>query len=90
VVEDSQVQRLAAEVQVPKFGNCAFALKDFRQTASEPAIALSASEGRCTVRLWEQEDKVTVAFSACQDRCARGGFEYVWPILVDARTGECS
>ncbi|HZV54924.1 MAG TPA: hypothetical protein VFF82_08290 [Rhodocyclaceae bacterium] len=90
LVEDSQVRRLQAEVQVPRRGNCAFALKDFRQTANEPAVTLSAASGQCTVRLWEQEGRVTVAFNSCKDRCGGDSFDYVWPILVDASTGTCS
>jgi hypothetical protein len=89
LVQESQVRRLQAEVQVPKRGNCAFALKDFRQTANEPAVTLSAASGQCTVRLWEQEGRVTVAFNSCRDRCGGDSFDYVWPILVDARTGSC-
>lgn len=90
LVEDSQVRTLQAEIQVPKRGNCAFALKDFRQTAKEPSVTLSSSRGACTVRVWEQEGKVTVAFNSCRDRCEGDSFDYVWPILVDARTGKCS
>jgi pyruvate/2-oxoglutarate dehydrogenase complex dihydrolipoamide acyltransferase (E2) component len=89
LVQESRVQRLQAAVEVPKRGNCAFELKDFRQTASEPAVVLSAAGSSCTVRLWEQEGRVTVAFNSCRDRCEGGSFEYVWPILVDAGTGRC-
>lgn len=89
LVQESRVQRLQAAVEVPKRGSCAFDLKDFRQTASEPAVVLSASGSRCLVRLWEQEGRVTVAFNGCHDRCDGGSFEYVWPILVDARSGRC-
>jgi len=89
LVEDSQVRRLNAEIQVPARGNCAFALKDFRQTAKEPSVTLSSISGACTVRVWEQEGKVTVAFNSCKDRCQGDSFDYVWPILVDARTGSC-
>jgi hypothetical protein len=90
LVQESRVQRLEAQVTVPGRGNCAFALKDFRQTASEPAVVLSAADSACKVRLWEQEGRVTVSFSNCRDRCVAGSFDYVWPILVDADSGECS
>lgn len=89
-VDDSQVRRLQAEVNVPQRGNCTFDLKDFRQTASQPAVVLSAASSACTVRLWEQEGRVTVAFNNCRDRCGGGSFDYLWPILVDAGTGRCS
>jgi hypothetical protein len=90
LVEDSQVRTLQAEIQVPKRGNCTFALKDFRQTAKEPSVTLASASGKCIVRVWEQEGKVTVAFNSCRDRCEGDSFDYVWPILVDARTGKCS
>jgi hypothetical protein len=88
-VANSQVSALKAEIQVPKRGNCAFDLKDFRQTAKEPSVTLNSS-GACTIRMWEQEGKVTVAFNACKDRCQGDSFDYVWPILVDAKSGKCS
>lgn len=89
-VDKSKVNALQAEIQVPKHGGCAFALKDFHQTAREPSVTLVANSGTCTVRIWEQEGKVTVAFNNCKDRCQGDSFDYVWPILVDARTGKCS
>jgi hypothetical protein len=90
LVDNSQVRALQADIEVPKRGNCAFDLKDFRQTAKEPSVTLVANSGACTVRVWEQENKVTVAFNSCKDRCQGDSFDYVWPILVDARTGKCS
>lgn len=90
VVDKSQVNALQAEIQVPRRGNCAFALKDFHQTAREPSITLVANSGACTVRVWEQEGKVTVAFNSCKDRCQGDSFDYVWPIIVNAKTGKCS
>jgi hypothetical protein len=88
-VSNSEVSALQAEIQVPKRGNCAWALKDFRQTAKEPTLTLNSS-GACSIRLWEQEDKVTVAFSNCKDRCQGESFDYVWPIIVNTKTGKCS
>jgi hypothetical protein len=88
VVTNSDVSALQAEIQT-KRGNCAWALKDFRQTAKEPSVALNSS-GACTIRLWEQEGKVTVAFNNCKDRCQADSFDYVWPIIVNIKTGKCS
>jgi hypothetical protein len=88
-VDKSQVSALQAEIQVPRRGKCAFDLKDFHQTAKEPSVTLN-SKGACTIRLWEQEGKVTVAFNSCKDRCQGDSFDYVWPILIDAKTGKCS
>jgi hypothetical protein len=90
LVDNSQVRSLQAEIQVPKHGSCTFALNDFRQTAREPSVTLSSNSGACIVRIWEQEGKVTVAFNSCKDRCQGDSFDYVWPILVEARTGKCS
>jgi len=90
LVEDSQVRKLQADITVPKHGKCSFALKDFHQTAKEPSVTLAAESGKCTVRMWEQEGKVTVAFNSCKDRCQADSFDYVWPILVDAKSGKCS
>jgi hypothetical protein len=89
VVSNSAVSALQADIQVPKRGNCAWALKDFHQTAKEPTLTLSSS-GACSIRLWEQEDKITVAFSNCKDRCQGDSFDYVWPIIVNTKTGKCS
>ena len=89
-VDKSRVNALQAEIQVPKRGKCTFALKDFHQTAREPSVTLVANRGACTVRVWEQEGKVTVAFNSCKDRCQGDSFDYVWPIIVNAKTGKCS
>ncbi|HTY04355.1 MAG TPA: hypothetical protein VMC81_11570 [Rhodocyclaceae bacterium] len=89
-VEDSQVQRLQADLEVPGRGRCSFALKDFRQTAREPSVTLSALTSKCVVRLWEQEGQVTVAFNTCRERCQSDAFDYIWPIKVDPKTGTCS
>ncbi|MBU1236433.1 MAG: hypothetical protein KJ634_10525 [Gammaproteobacteria bacterium] len=89
-VKESQVSRFAAEIRVPKRGKCNFDFKDFRQTATEPSVTLMSNKGTCTVRMWEQEGKVTVAFNSCKDRCQGNSFDYVWPILVNTKTGKCS
>jgi hypothetical protein len=39
--------------------------------------------------MWEQGDRVTVTANDCAEKCTRGAFEYVWPILFDKRTGGC-
>ncbi len=89
-IDKSQVNALQAEIQVPKRGSCSFALKDFQQTAKEPSVTLTARSGSCTVRIWEQESKLTVAFNSCKDRCQGDSFDYVWPIIVNTKTGKCS
>jgi hypothetical protein len=89
-VKEAAVKRLEASVVVPKHGNCRFRLTDFRQTDSLPHVVLAAKQGDCTVRLWEQENKVTVAFRDCRAECSGDSVDYLWPILVDNRKGSCS
>lgn len=88
-VTDAQVHAFQANVHVPKRGACSFDLKDFRQTATLPNVVLHASGSRCVVRMWEQGQRVTVAFNDCQDKCSGEAYAYLWPILANARTGRC-
>jgi hypothetical protein len=87
-VDKSQVDTLVAEIQT-RHGKCNFALKDFQQTEKEPVVKLKAKRGKCVVRVWTQEDKISVAFEECKDRCQRDSFDYVWPIGVNTKTGRC-
>lgn len=89
-VKEAAVKRLEASVDVPKRGSCRFKLADFRQTDSQPAVVLAARKGDCKIRLWEQEDQVTVAFRDCRVECSGDSVDYLWPILVDNRKGSCS
>jgi hypothetical protein len=90
LVRDDDVRSLDAEVNVPKHGSCHFALKDFRQNGSRSSIELNAAGSRCSVRMWEQGARVSVAFSNCAVQCSGGAHEYLWPILVDTGSGRCS
>lgn len=89
-VKEATVKRLEASVDVPKHGSCRFKLADFRQTDTLPAVVLEARNGDCKVRLWEQEEQVTVAFRDCRAECSGDSVDYLWPILVDNRKGSCS
>jgi hypothetical protein len=89
-VKDAAVQRLEASVDVPKRGSCRFKLADFHQTDSQPAVVLAARNGDCRIRLWEQEEQVTVAFRDCRAECSGDSVDYLWPILVNNRKGSCS
>jgi hypothetical protein len=89
-VKEAAVKRFDARVDVPKRGSCHFRLADFRQTDSLPAIVLAARGSDCKVRLWEQEDQVTVAFRDCRAECSGDSVDYLWPILVNNRKGSCS
>jgi hypothetical protein len=89
-VKEASVKNFEANVDVPKRGSCNFRLKDFNQTHSDPIVILSARQSDCKVRLWEQEDQVTVAFRDCRKECSGNSVDYLWPILVDNRKGSCS
>lgn len=90
LVTKAEVQRFSAEVDIPKQGLCKFDLKNFRQTALLPNVVLTEAASGCVVRMWEQEKSVTVAFNACHSMCGGDAFSYLWPIVVDTRTGRCS
>ncbi len=89
-VTKAEVKRFVAEVNIPKQGLCRFDLKNFKQTASLPNVVLTDEASGCVVRMWEQGKGVTVAFNACQAKCSGDAFSYLWPILVDSKSGRCS
>lgn len=83
-VKEAKVQRFIAQVDVPKKGSCQFDLKNFQQVESLPQVRLAAVDG-CSVRMWEQEKKITVAFAGCQAQCSGDAVDYLWPIQLDSR-----
>ncbi len=89
-VTKAEVKRFVAEVTIPQQGVCRFDMKQFEQTARMPNVVLNDKGSACTVRMWEQGKGVTVAFNACQARCSGDAFSYLWPILVDTRSGRCA
>lgn len=91
-VEDGDVEDFSADVTMKGHGRCRFNLADFRQESRSPNVILRhAREKRCTVRMWrEQTEKVTIAFTDCQKSCEGRAFDYLWPILVESKTGQCS
>lgn len=89
-VKDSAVSTFSANIEMPKKGRCQFDLKDFHQTAKLPQVILTHREYQdCTVRMWSQERQVTIAYNACAQACSGSGFDYLWPTLVDSRSGRC-
>ena len=89
-VEQGRVELMEAKIEIPRRGSCGFRLADFRQTRSEPHVELQASSGtQCTVRMWRQGERFTVAFNDCQEKCTRGAFAYVWPLSVNSTDGSC-
>ena len=89
-VTKAEVKRFVAEVTIPRQGLCRFDMKHFEQTARMPNVVLTDRASACTVRMWEQEKGVTVAFNSCQAKCSGDAFSYLWPILVDTRNGSCA
>jgi len=89
-VAEAKVHAFEAKVNIPRRGTCHFDLKDFRQTKELPAIELSQAKGRCIVRVWEQGERVTVAFQQCEKMCSGNSYSYLWPILNDRRKGSCA
>ena len=89
-VTEAKVHAFEAKVNIPRRGTCNFDLKDFRQTKELPAIELSHAKGRCIMRVWEQGDRVTVAFQQCEKMCSGNSYSYLWPILNDRRKGSCA
>ena len=91
-VEEGQVSDFKADVAIKGRGRCQFALGDFRQESRSPQVLLRhARDTQCTVRMWrEQSEKITIAFTGCQKSCEGKAFDYLWPILVESTTGQCS
>ncbi|MBS0542613.1 MAG: hypothetical protein JSR40_02595 [Proteobacteria bacterium] len=86
-VSYAEVKAFSATVNVPRRGSCRID-GEFAQVRRTPHVELRARDG-CTVSMWEQGEQVTVAFTNCASRCTAGTFDYVWPIIVDRRTGQC-
>jgi hypothetical protein len=89
-VEQARVQTFEASVTIPRRGNCRFNLRNFRQTRDLPNVELSHLRDRCIVRVWEQGERVTIAFQQCQKMCSGNAWEHLWPILADRRDGSCA
>jgi hypothetical protein len=89
-VAQAKVQAFEASVSIPQHGFCRFDLKDFRQTRELPNVELGHLRDRCIVRVWEQGERVTVAFQQCQKMCSGKAWDHLWPILNDTRDGSCA
>ncbi|MCE9571450.1 MAG: hypothetical protein K8R10_15820 [Rhodocyclales bacterium] len=89
-IEQARVRSFEATVNIPRRGTCRFDLKNFRQTREMPNVELSHLRDRCIVRVWEQGERITVAFQQCQKMCSGSAWEHLWPILTDTRDGSCA
>ena len=91
LVKEDDVQRFAAEVNIPKRGICRFDIKDFAQKdKKQHPVTMTTKTDSCAVRIWEQGPRVTVAFNECTAKCEGNAYEYLWPILIDNKTGRCT
>ncbi len=90
LVKDAQVKAFSAQINIRQRGTCRFNLKDFEQAEKLPQVLLrhKTDEG-CTARMWEQGAKVTIAFNGCANACEKDAFSYLWPIMVEAKSGRC-
>ena len=88
-VTEAEVKRFSAEISIPKQGLCRFDMKHFEQTARMPNVVLTDRASACTVRMWEQGNKVTIAFDTCPKSCEGDAFSYLWPLIVEGKSGRC-
>ncbi len=90
LVKNADVKTLDAQISIKSHGSCRFNLKDFEQEARLPQALLRHKQERaCTLRMWEQGNNVTLAFNSCPKSCEGKAFDYLWPVVVDARNGRC-
>lgn len=89
-VNDARVQVFDAEVAIKGRGLCRFALDEFEQVQRMPQVLLRhKSQQDCSVRMWEEGPKVTIAFNSCPRACEGKAFDYLWPIIVETKSGRC-
>ncbi|WP_234082635.1 hypothetical protein [Azonexus sp. R2A61] len=90
LVKEAEVKTFDAQINIKGHGACHFNLADFTQEAKLPQAFLRHKQMHdCTVRMWEQGKEVTIAFNSCQKSCEGQAFDYLWPVIVDAKTGRC-
>ena len=89
-VKEDDVKRFTAEVNIPKHGTCRFDMKDFVQAdKGQHPVTLTSSGNTCAVRVWGQGTRFTVSFNECTVKCEGNAHDYLWPILIDGKTGRC-
>ncbi|WP_428826119.1 hypothetical protein ACLIKD_18115 [Azonexus sp. IMCC34842] len=90
LVKEAVVKTFDARVTMKGYGSCHFDLKDFDQTEQLPqALLRHKRDAGCLVRMWEEGPRVTVAFNSCPKSCEGDAFSYLWPIMVEAKSGRC-
>lgn len=89
-IEQARVLAFEATVNIPQHGTCRFDLRNFRQTRELPTVELSHLNDPCIVRVWEQGERLTVAFQECRKLCSGSAWDKLWPILNERRDGSCA
>lgn len=90
LVKEAQVKTFVAQVSMKGYGTCRFDLNEFEQVEKMPqALLRHKKQSDCLVRMWEQGPKVTIAFNSCPKSCDGQAFDYLWPIMVEAKSGQC-
>jgi hypothetical protein len=90
-VRDNVVEKLDWQLWVGRQGECRFTQSDFRQTRSRPHIELKARDGSaCTLMVWQDPKRVTLAHVGCENRCTAGIYDRAWPVMFDLATGRCA
>lgn len=90
LVKEAVVKTFDAQVTMKGHGTCRFNLNEFEQAEKLPqALLRHKRDTGCLVRMWEQGPKVTVAFNSCAKSCEGQAFDYLWPIVVEAKSGRC-
>ena len=90
LVKEAAVKTFTAQVSMKGHGTCRFDLNEFEQVEKMPqALLRHKKQSGCLVRMWEQGPKVTIAFNSCPKSCEGQAFDYLWPIMVDAKSGRC-
>jgi len=90
LVKESLVKSFSAQVTMKGHGSCRFNLGDFEQVEKMPQPLLRhKQDDGCLVRMWEQGPKMTIAFNSCPKACDGDAFNYLWPIMVEAKSGRC-
>lgn len=90
LVKESLIKNFSAQITMKGHGACHFKLADFDQVEKMPQPLLRHKiEADCLVRMWEQGPKMTIAFNNCPKACEGDAFSYLWPIMVEEKSGRC-
>ena len=89
-VDNNNVSALQWQLWVGRRGSCQFDLSTFQQTKRRPSIELRERNGSCTLMVWQDPRRVTLAHANCEAHCTPGIYEEAWPVRFDPQTGQCA